>query len=204
MENIAVFLNDKEEIVDFLDVKFIYQYEKKDNKWIINKEIIVNFDDVNTLDEIRYMFGAIIKELVECKIVVVKKALGIGYSMFYGEDFSIWECNGRPEEILDLVIGKELEHEEDEVKARLDKKMLEISEVDDNKYYLDLIKLQREKPEVSSKMALLPFLDKNKFEELKVHCCHVPPWLENHSKKNYLTIKVQKCLDGNIDITLTR
>ena len=204
MEKIAVFFNGKEEITEFLDVRFIYLYEKRMDEWIIKKEVIVNFDDVKTTSEIRKMFNKIIEELDDCKVVVTKKALGIGYSIFYSHDFSVWEYEGKTEDILDLIALEEYEHEIDEANRKLNKRLDDISEISDKVYYLDLIKLQVEKPEVSSKMALIPFLNNNKFEELKVHCCHVPPWLEKHSKKNLLMYRVEKCFDGNINVVLTR
>ncbi|MFA9380069.1 MAG: Fe-only nitrogenase accessory AnfO family protein, partial [Acetanaerobacterium sp.] len=47
----------------------------------------------------------------------------------------------------------------------------------DGRYFLDLIALQNEHPEVSSKQVLLPFLESTPFFQLDLVCTHLPPWL---------------------------
>lgn len=44
-------------------------------------------------------------------------------------------------------------------------------------YTLDFIAVQKQFPEVSSKMILKPFFANTDFLELTLYCTHVPPWL---------------------------
>ena len=65
------------------------------------------------------------------------------------------------------VLSKEKEHEimEEEEEG---KKKSYVEEVKQGEYYFDLIKLQLEDPEVSSKKALLPFIETTAFDALKI------------------------------------
>ena len=56
----------------------------------------------------------LVNQMDDCKIVIVNKAFGIPYSVFYAEDFSVWELEGNPLKFLDEIIIKEKEEEERE------------------------------------------------------------------------------------------
>jgi len=67
-------------------------------------------------------------------------------------------------------------------------------------FSLDLIALQNECPEVSSKKAMADFLENTPFLELHLVCKHIPPWIENSGKYN---IKAQN-IDGAVSAVITR
>jgi hypothetical protein len=68
-------------------------------------------------------------------------------------------------------------------------------------YFLDLVALQKECPEVTSKMAMMDFLKNTPFMELHLVCKHIPPWIENSG-----TYKVQVTSDkaGAVQAIITR
>ena len=67
-------------------------------------------------------------------------------------------------------------------------------------YTLDLIKVQEEYPELSSKMILKSFIQTVPFIELTMTCRHVPPWLSQEKslrvaqtrRGEYLMVTVSK------------
>ena len=59
-------------------------------------------------------------------------------------------------------------------------------------YLIDLNELQFTKPELTSKKAIIPFLDKFEFDTLEVICCHIPPWLIEKEKKKEISIEASK------------
>jgi hypothetical protein len=68
-------------------------------------------------------------------------------------------------------------------------------------YYLDLVALQRECPEVTSKKAMMDFLRDTPFMELRLVCKHIPPWIENSGAYN---VQVAGNEAGNVLVVITR
>jgi len=202
MEKIAVFLDKNNNICSFLDGTVVKIFERNEKEWKINKLISVDMTNVTGIRAIRHRFQNLIDEFDDCKIVVVKKGFGVAYSVFYAEDFSVWELPGKAEEILDEVLSREKEHEIIEKEEEEEKSYVE--EVKKGEYYLDLIKLQLEDPEVSSKKALVPFIENTAFEALKLRCCHVPPWLRSHSENKNLSFEVEKITNQDYQVTIKR
>jgi len=200
MEKIAVFLDQDNNISSFLDGKVVKIFEKDEKKWTVNKIVPVDMTKVTGIRAIRHGFQNLIEDFDDCKIVVVKKGFGIAYSVFYAEDFSVWELPGKAEEVLDEVLSREKEH--DTLEDEEGKKNNYVEEVKEGEYFLDLIKLQLEEPEVSSKKALLPFIENTAFEALKLRCCHVPPWLKSHSENKNLSFEVEKINNQDYQVTI--
>jgi len=202
MEKIAVFLDQNNDISSFLDGAVVKIFEKDKKEWKVNKIVSVDMTKVTGIRAIRHGFQNLIKKFDDCKIVVVKKGFGIAYSVFYAEDFSVWELPGKAEEILDSVLSREKEH--DIIEKKEGEKKSYVEEVRQGEYYLDLIKLQVEDPEVSSKKALLPFIENTAFEALKLRCCHVPPWLRSHSESKKLSFEVEKINNQDYEVTIKK
>ncbi|MBD7910303.1 Fe-only nitrogenase accessory AnfO family protein [Clostridium cibarium] len=203
MEKIAVFLDAKDEIATFLEATKLKIFHKKEKMWIIYKKLDVDMKDVKGIRALRHGYLKLIDEFDDCKIVVVKKGYGIPYSVFYSKDFSIWELPGKAEGILDEVLNQEMKHEaEEELKFNENKN--KIIKIKEGEYYLDLIKAQLENPELSSKKALLPFIETTAFDALKLRCCHVPPWLRSHSDKNNLSFDVKRVTDQDFEMILKK
>ncbi|PRR84624.1 Fe-only nitrogenase accessory AnfO family protein [Clostridium vincentii] len=204
MEKIAVFLDQDNNISSFLDGAVVKIFQKDKEGWKVNKLIAVDMTKVKGIRAIRHGIQDLINQFDDCKIVVVKKRFGIAYSVFYAQDFSVWELPGKKaEEILDDVLNREKEHDCLE-KEEEEKKNSYVEEVKHGEYYLDLIKVQLEDPEVSSKKALLPFIENTAFEALKLRCCHVPPWLRSHSENKNLSFEVAKITNQDYEVIIKR
>lgn len=202
MEKIAVFLDQDNNISSFLEGTLIKIFEKDQKKWKINKLIPIDMTKVKGIMAIRHRFQKLIDEFDDCKIVVVKKGFGVAYSVFYAEDFSVWELPGKAEEVLDVVLSREKEQDTIREKEEEEKSNNYVKKIKEGEYYLDLIKLQLEEPEVSSKKALIPFIENIAFEALKLRCCHVPPWLRDHSEDQNLSFEVEKISNSDYEVTI--
>lgn len=187
MNEIGVFLDKQNVISSFEEAKLIKVFVKED-LWKVKQVIeIESIGAINGLNEVRQKYKNLIKKIENCRIIVVKEAFGIPYSVFYMEDFSIWELEGDPLEYLDEVIKKELEHEtENEVEKKIGKELRR------GCHLIDLHELEITNPEISSKKAIIPYLKNQDVERIEVHCCHVPPWLVNMESKGQIKLQVSE------------
>lgn len=195
MEKIAFFLDENNKICSFQEGVMILIYEKENN-WIKKEDFKINIKHLKTMGLIRKYFIEIVERLDDCRIVVVEKARGIPYGVFYESDYSIWELNGYPEEFLDLIIKGERKHIE-ETKEKENKSVAK--KLDEGYFLIDLNELQFINPELTSKKAIIPFLQKEEFYTLEVLCCHVPPWLIEKEKNNEIRMSSTKLKKMNID-----
>ena len=196
MEKIAVIVDEKDNISSFTEGKYVKLFQREDT-WVVINVIHIDASKLNGIKESRDYYAEIAKNLSDCKILIVTKASGVPYSIFYAEDFSVWELSGNPTDYFDEIIKKEAEHEIEVQKAQEEEV---VTKVNDGYYYLDLEKLELTNPELSSKKAIRPFMEKTEFEVLEVHCCHVPPWLIQDNEANKVSMRIEKI--SNKDYTL--
>ena len=188
MNEIAVFLDEKNEISSFTEAKCARIFTQEEDLWKVKKEVLVEITiNGKGVREVREEYLNLIKEMDDCKIVIVNKAFGIPYSVFYAEDFSVWELEGDPLKFLDEIIIKEKEEEERE--ENLEEIATKLGE---GYYFIDLMELEISNPEMSSKKAIIPYLEKEEIKKIEIHCCHVPPWLEKEKDKGQITLKVNE------------
>jgi Fe-only nitrogenase accessory protein AnfO len=200
MYEIGVFLEEKDVISSFEEAKYVKIFEKDKYTWKIKKVILINrLSGKKGINEIRQEYKSIAEQMDDCKIIIVKKAFGIPYSVFYMDDFSIWELEGNPLDFLDEVVQgeieqEELENQEQEVGKKLGK----------GHYFVDLQELELTNPEISSKKAIIPYMKQEDVKKIDIHCCHVPPWLINERDSGNITMEIEevKRNDFNVSITL--
>lgn len=188
MNEIAVFLEEKDVISSFEKAKYIKIFAKDKYVWRTEKVILINTTtDKKEISEIRKEYQSLVEEMGECKIIVVNKAFGIPYSVFYVEDFSVWELEGNPYDFLDEIIAREiLEEELAEQEVEVAKKIAE------GHYLVDLQELELTNPEISSKKAIIPYLEKEEVKKIEVLCCHVPPWLVDRKDKYNISLEIHE------------
>ncbi|WP_461248449.1 Fe-only nitrogenase accessory AnfO family protein [Treponema sp. R6D11] len=183
MGKIAVFTNKEGKICDFFDsCKFII-YEKKSDKWEVTGE--TEFEKIipSAPMQTRKKTGELLPLIDGCDIIAGGLLVGIPYSVFdmaKKHIFQIDEINGETfEEII-----KEIQSADDQnnLKERIIKEARPVETSTPGVYSLDLIALQNECPEVSSKKAMADFLENTPFLELHLVCKHIPPWIENSGK----------------------
>lgn len=200
MYEIGVFLEEKDVISSFEEAKYVKIFVKDKYAWKTKKVILINRSSGERgIGQIRQEYKSIVEQMEECKIIIVNKAFGIPYSVFYMEDFSIWELEGNPLDFLDEVVQGEIEQEELENQEQEFGKKL-----GKGHYFIDLQELELTNPEISSKKAIIPYMKQEEVKKIDIHCCHVPPWLikERDSGNINMDIEEVKRNDFNVSITL--
>lgn len=188
MNEIAAFLEEKDIISSFEDAKYIKIFAKEKYNWKVKKVILINrTSGKKGMSEIREEYRNLLEEMDDCRIIIVTKAFGIPYSVFYMEDFSVWELEGSPLDFLDEIVASEIEQEKAaEEKVEVGKKLGE------GHYIVDLQELELTNPELSSKNAIIPYLENEEVKKIEVLCCHVPPWLVDRKDKYNITLDIHE------------
>jgi Fe-only nitrogenase accessory protein AnfO len=200
MNEIAVFVDERNEISSFIEAKCVKIFEQKEDLWQVKKEKLVEISiNGKGIREIRKDYLDLIKEMDDCKIVIVNKAFGIPYSVFYAEDFSVWELEGNPWNFLDEIIIKEKEEEE-----RVENQEEIAKKIGEGYFLIDLMELEILNPEITSKKAIIPYLEKEEVKKIQIRCCHVPPWLEKEEHKGQITLKVDEIKRNDYRVTIEK
>lgn len=202
MYEIGVFLEEKDIISSFEKAKYVKIFKKDNNVWKAKKSIIINRNNgAKGIGEIREEYKKLVDQMDECKIIVVNKAFGIPYSVFYLQDFSIWELEGDPLNYLDEIVKSEIEQE------TIEEQEEEIGhKIKEGHYFIDLLELEITNPEMSSKNAIIPYMKQEEVKKIDIHCCHVPPWLIKERDKGNIQMEIEevKANDFNVRIIINK
>lgn len=200
MNEIAVFLSEKGEISSFTESKCVKIFVKEKEIWQIKKEILSAKQGVlKGIQEVREEYINLVKQMDDCRIVVVNKAFGIPYSVFYAEDFSIWELEGDPLNILDEIIRMEKkEDEREDYSEEIAKK------IGEGHYFIDLPKLEISNPEMSSKKAIIPYMKEEEVKKIEIRCCHVPPWLIREKESGGIKLEIKEVKENDFIVTVEK
>ncbi|NNJ33231.1 Fe-only nitrogenase accessory AnfO family protein [Lacrimispora defluvii] len=203
MEKIAVFSKDQE-LVPFQSCNRVEIFEKDGAQWKAVRTASFSPITGNTMEKLRRETQAIMTLAEDAKAVLCRELSGIPFSVFNQKGYCIFCSEKADQDTLDGMI-KDIE-ESDEKRRRKEEMIQNAGPVETQTpgiYFLDLVQLQAECPEVSSKKALLPFLSNTPFLELQLVCAHIPPWLEtadsyekkvcNGNGKVHLTITRKQC-----------
>jgi len=201
VSKIAVFTNKASEICDFFDAGKFLIYEKKSDKWEITGK--PEFEKIvpSAPAQTRKTTGGLLPLIEGCDIIAGGALVGIPYSVFDMAGFHIFQIESISDSIFDEIV-KDIQNADaqNNLKERIIKEARPVETGTPGMYTLDLIALQNECPEVSSKKAMADFLENTPFLELHLICKHIPPWIENSGK--YI-IKAQN-IDGAVSAVITR
>ena len=200
MEKIAVISKDQE-LVPFLYCNLVEIFEKVGEQWQAVRTASFSPITGNTIEKLRKEAEAIMTLAEDAKAVLCRELSGIPFSVFNQNGYCIFCSEKADQDTFDGMI-KDIE-ESDEKRRRKEAMIQNAGPVETQTpgiYFLDLVQLQKECPEISSKKALLPFLSNTPFLELQLVCAHIQPWLETYDSYE------KKVLNGNrkVHITITR
>jgi hypothetical protein len=189
MNRIAVFTNGDSKLCDFFEAECFLIFERTESGW--ENKGKANFEKIvpSAPALTRRNTEALLPLIEGCDVLAGGALFGIPFSVFDRAGLHIFEIGAINDEILDGVI-EELQSADAEAAAKeaiiRDAKPVETSTP--GVYFLDLIALQKECPEISSKKAMVDFLKDTPFLELRLVCKHIPPWIENSGAYNVQTI----------------
>jgi len=185
MCKIAVFTDKASEICDFFNANRFLFYKKQTDKWAITGE--AEFEKIipSTPAKTRKMTEELLPLLDGCDILAGGTLVGIPYSVFDMAGKHIFQMSEVNDEVFNEIV-KDIQNADAQrnLKERIIKEARPVETGTPGVYSLDLIALQIECPEVTSKKAMADFLENTPFLELHLLCKHIPPWIENSGKYN--------------------
>jgi len=203
MSKIAVFTNEKKEICDFFDAGLFLIFERGEaGKWKAvgekSFEKIVPSNPAMTRKNTQELLP-----LIEgCDVLAGGALVGIPFTVFDRAGLHIFEIGAVSDEIFNDIIDDI--HNADAEAAAKEKIIKDAKPVETSTpgvYFLDLIALQKECPEVSSKKAMMDFLKDTPLLELRLICKHIPPWIENSGLYN---VQITSEKDGEVQAVITK
>jgi len=201
MSKIAVIANNASEVCDFFEADKFLIYEKQADKWTVTGK--PEFEKIvpSVPAQTRKMTEKLLPLIEGCKIIAAKSLVGIPYSVFDMAGFHIFQVESVNDSLFDEIL-KDIQNADAQanLKERIIAEARPVETDTPGVYSLDLIALQNECPEVSSKKAMAEFLETTPFLELHLTCKHIPPWIENSGKYD---IKA-KDSGGAVNAVITR
>ncbi|MDR0918083.1 MAG: hypothetical protein LBM93_02370 [Oscillospiraceae bacterium] len=182
---IAVLKDCDGNISEFFNAVCFDIYEKKTDTWSVINKISFPKIEPNIPKILRKNTEELLSTVTDCSVIASKGLRGIPYSVFDMAGFHIFEIQEINSEILDEIV--------DDVRSanitKTENKEIITSSFPTETavagvYELDLVALQEKFPEISSKKALLDFMNNTPFMYLNLICKHIPPWIENSGKYN--------------------
>ncbi len=177
---IAVLVDDHGLAASFAEPGIVKLYSRESGKWIVIKELPYNLPYTHGIKAVRSSMMGILDWLGECRLFLAREVAGLSYNILDMAGFTIYEIEGRPEELLDAVLEKEEKHGSSQSPSLSNSPEFygPVTTNIEGNYYINLKQVQNTNASLSSKQLLLPFLRQCTFFELEVSCYHVPPWLE--------------------------
>jgi len=183
MCKIAVFTDKESGLCEFFNAGKFLIYEKRTDKWTVTGE--AEFEKIipSNPAQTRKMTEKLLPLLDGCDIIAGGTLVGIPYSVFDMAGKHIFQINGVNDGVLDGIVN-DIENADIQrnLKEKIIKEARPVETATPGVYSLDLIALQTECPEVTSKKAMADFLENTPFLELRLICKHIPPWIENSGK----------------------
>jgi len=199
----AVFLDDKDQVSSFNEMTHWFYYTKKDENWQKSESMPCKPMLTGELKTIRENTKKIINQLTPCRVIITKSITGIPYHTFDKADFIICEVEDFDLELLDAIqedlIANPLE--DGDLKKKVSESPIESDTP--GHYVFDLAQLQKNTPEITSKMALLPFFKDVPFVSLDIVCEHIPPWFDKTFDAMKLTYEILKNNDESTHVIVT-
>lgn len=108
--NIAIHVDDANEIGRFSPTGRVRLYERRESGWMIADEIPFPIDPGMSLAEIRAAIAALVARLPGCQTFLSGEVRGLIYSLLQEEyGFRVWKSSGSPEEHLDDIVRQDAE-----------------------------------------------------------------------------------------------
>ena len=200
MAKIAVFLKDGN-LAPFMECNMECIYKKEPDGWSLADTASFPPVPAGTVGETRMGMKEILPLAEGADAVCCLEITGIPFAEFDRAGYCIFSVDTVNDQTLDGILEDiEASDEKKRLRDEIIKNARPAETEEPGIYVLDLIMLQKECPEISSKKALREFLDTVPFLELRIDCAHIPPWLEQEER---FELKSQPG-DGAVHVVLTK
>lgn len=190
---IGILFNKEGSLTDFYNVHCIKIYDKKETFKVV--KTIENLTlDTSSLSSFRNGLTQLLSKLRECKVLVGSVITGIPFYFFNQNGINVCEAEIFSQELLEQLYQDYVVFSAEE-QVKEEKVFMPIEPIpvnSDGEYFLDFIELQKSRPEISSKKALIPFFYNTLFKKLTIVCSHVMPWLESFLQQRSLEYSIKR------------
>lgn len=194
-------MNKESELCEFFNADKFMIFEKRSDKWEAAGEREFERIMPSTPAKTRKMTEALLPLVDGCNVMAGGLLVGIPYSVFDRAGLHIFQIHTVDDAVLDGIVKDIQDAAADRnLKEKIIKEARPVETGTPGVFSLDLIALQSECPEVTSKKAMADFLENTPFLELHLTCKHMPPWIENSGKYD---IQAQN-KDGAVSAVITR
>jgi Fe-only nitrogenase accessory protein AnfO len=172
--NVAAFVNESGEIVDFYEEGDICLFGKVSGGWGMMTVIPLTLKREMGLAGLRATLAASVSKLEGCEVFLVRELRGIVKVYLEELGYRVWKSEGPLIDQLENVSLRErdmLTEENVAVPAPLP-----VGDPADGSYRIDLVELIRSGMPHVSREVLMPFFETVSFRRLEVLCEHVPKW----------------------------
>lgn len=199
MKKQIIVTKNNENLASFAEARHFVLYQKTEAKWR-QADVYECPHSPGSAQALREMVGALTAHYEDCRVIVSKKVTGIAYQTLNKAGFEIFEADAVTEGLLDDVIADILS-----AQAAVDTPPQEpYSPQNDGNYYFDLVRLQKAYPEISSKRALMSFMQNAVFLSLELICDHLPPWMEDVMMTKGMHFRVDKTQEGFNKVNISK
>ncbi len=179
LNKIAIYMKDDEFLNSFFESNRVLIFSRKDGVWIQTESVDYCITAQMPIGEIRRRARTLTELLGDCRVIAGLEMLGIPFSVFDMAGYHIFTVTEINSTIFEEILADiENGDAQNRMREEIIKNAKPVETDVPGMYFLDLILLQTECPEISSKKALRDFLESTPFLELKLICKHLPPWLE--------------------------
>ncbi|KNZ41973.1 Fe-only nitrogenase accessory AnfO family protein [Acetobacterium bakii] len=197
----AVFFDANDRISSFDTMTHWDLFYKKKDSWQKSKAVPYTPSLMGELGTIRENIKQMIAEFEDCRIIITRSMTGIPYHTFDKARFIICEVESFDLELLDAIQQDLISTAVEAAKQKPPEAPTETNSPGD--FFFNLNQLQKNAPEISSKMALLPFFKNVPFLSLDLVCEHVPPWFDKIFDSLNLTYAMDQKNDGKTHVLIT-
>ncbi len=172
--NIAAFVNEGGEIVDFYEKGDICLFGKVAGCWAITKVLPLTLKREMGIAGVRSTLTHTVSQLGDCEVFLVRELRGILKVYLEELGYRVWKSEGSLIDQLDNVLLREQELLAEEVVAV--PSPLPVGDPGDDSYRINLVELMQSGIPHVSREVLMPFFETVPFQKLEIVCEHIQKW----------------------------
>lgn len=173
---IAVFINDLNQIQPFFSAGVVEIYSDQNNQWECINQIPFDMTVQSDLADIQMKVGMLTSEFGNCKLLITDVIKPLPTALLQEKGIGVWKFNG----LFLITLLDFIKAEVNKVLHERERKKhlgptLEGS-VEEANYTINLIPLLSEDRSLNSMDILIPFMKTTNFRKLQITCSHLPKW----------------------------
>ncbi|MFA4877841.1 MAG: Fe-only nitrogenase accessory AnfO family protein [Methanoregula sp.] len=204
LSEIAVIIGSDGRTVPLSEPGTVVVYCRLRGTWIMERRLPFALEEDGGLAGLRKQMAKLTACLGACRTIVAQSAGGAVFFELEKAGCLVYEIPGSPSEFLDEVWQEAKVEQEEKAPLPASADIPAPIEIAPGRYYISICEIQKNRPEVSSKQVLRPFVQQGSFFELEIICDHVPPWIEMEAERLGYEIASERTGPHDLRVLLRR